>query len=111
MGFTDVSKLPAISLAALPRARRSVLPALFAALLAALAGALPVQAQVAASITGAVTDPSSAPISAAAVTTRNLETGAVRNTTTDDAGRYLVLSLPVGQYEVRVTKPGFKEAV
>jgi hypothetical protein len=111
MGFTVVSNLPARSLAGLLRTRRSVWPALFAALLAALAGASPVQAQVAASITGTVTDPSSAPISAAAVTTRNLETGAVRNATTDDAGRYLVLSLPVGQYEVRVTKAGFKEAV
>jgi len=111
MGFIEVSKLPATSLAALPRARRPIWPALFTALLAALAGASPVQAQVAASITGAVADPSGAPISAAAVTTRNLETGAVRNTTTDDAGRYLVLSLAVGQYEVRVTKPGFKEAV
>src|SRR5258707_8554784 len=77
---------------------------------AALA-ALPTQAQVAASITGTVTDPSGAPISAAAVTAKNLETAAVRNATTDDAGRYLLLSLPVGQYEVRVTKAGFKEAV
>ncbi len=77
---------------------------------AALA-ALPTQAQVAASITGTVTDQSGAPISAAAVTAKNLETAAVRTATTDDAGRYLLLSLPVGQYEVRVTKAGFKEAV
>jgi len=111
MGFTEVSKLSERSLAGLLRTTRSVWPALVVALLAALAGALPVQAQVAASITGTVTDPSGAPISAAEVTTRNLETGAVRNATTDDAGRYLVLSLPVGQYEVRVAKPGFTEAV
>jgi hypothetical protein len=111
MGFTQVPNLPSSPLADSLRARRSVCLALFAALLAVLAGALPVQAQVAASITGTVTDPSGAPISAAAVTAKNLETGAVRNTTTDDAGRYLVLSLPVGQYEVRVTKAGFKEAV
>jgi len=78
---------------------------------AAALAVLPTQAQVAASITGTVTDPSGAPISAAAVTAKNLETGAVRSTTTDDAGRYLVLSLPVGQYEVRVTKAGFKEAI
>jgi len=77
---------------------------------AALA-ALPTQAQVAASITGTVADASGAPISAAAVTAKNLETAAVRTATTDDAGRYLLLSLPVGQYEVRVTKAGFKEAV
>src|SRR5712664_2536798 len=77
---------------------------------AALA-ALPTQAQVAASITGTVADQSGAPISAAAVTAKNLETAAVRTATTDDAGRYLLLSLPVGQYEVRLTKAGFKEAV
>jgi hypothetical protein len=78
---------------------------------AAALAVLPTQAQVAASITGTVADPSGAPVSAAAVTAKNLETAAVRNTTTDDAGRYLALSLAVGQYEVRVTKAGFKEAV
>src|SRR5260370_38860249 len=77
---------------------------------AALAAA-PTQAQVAASITGTVTDQSGAPISAAAVTAKNLETAAGRTATTDDAGRYLLLSLPVRQYEVRLTKAGFKEAV
>src|SRR5467141_1487166 len=77
---------------------------------AALA-ALPTQAQVAASITGTVTDPSGAPISAAAVTAKNLETAAVHGSTTDDAGRYLLLSLLVGPYEVRVSNAGFKDAV
>jgi hypothetical protein len=76
-----------------------------------MAVAWQVRAQVAASITGVVTDPSGAAIPAATVTTKNLETGAVRSATTNDAGRYLVLSLPVGQYEVRVTKAGFKEEV
>src|SRR5258708_40125609 len=111
MVSAEVSKLPASLIAGLLRATSSVWPAFFAALLATLAGALPVYAQVVASITGIVTDPSGAPISAAAVTAKNLETGAVRSTATDDAGRYLVLSLAVGQYEVRVTKAGFKEAV
>src|SRR5467141_2570803 len=78
---------------------------------AAALAVLPTQAQVSGSITGTVTDQSGAPISAAAVTAKNLETAAVRTSTTDDAGRYLLLSLPVGQYEVRVTKAGFKEAV
>src|SRR5258706_10285137 len=81
------------------------------ALVLALAIATPIRAQVAAGITGIVTDASGAPISAATVTTKNLETGAVHSTTTDAAGRYVVLALPVGQYEVRVTKPGFKESV
>ncbi len=34
-----------------------------------------------------------------------------RTTTTDDAGRYWVLSLAPGDYEVRVTKQSFQEAV
>jgi hypothetical protein len=76
-----------------------------------VAGAGPVHAQVTASIAGVVTDPSGAPIAAATVTTKNLETGALRNAMTDGTGRYLVLALPVGQYEVRATKAGFKEAV
>src|SRR5260370_33526914 len=56
-------------------------------------------------------DPSGAPVPSASVTARNLDTGAVRRSLTDDAGRYLALSLTVGQYEVRVTKIGFRDAV
>jgi hypothetical protein len=70
-----------------------------------------VRAQVSATITGLVSDTSGAPISAATVTAKNLETGALRIATTDDAGRYLVLSLAVAQYEVRVTKSGFRDAI
>src|SRR5712664_189713 len=68
-------------------------------------------AQVSSSITGTITDPSGAPVASASVTARNLETGAVRTSLTDDAGRYLELSLAVGQYEVRVTKTGFRDAI
>ncbi len=68
-------------------------------------------AQVSSSITGTITDPSGAPVPSASVTARNLETGAVRTSLTDDAGRYLALSLAVGQYEVRVTKVGFRDAI
>jgi Carboxypeptidase regulatory-like domain len=69
------------------------------------------RAQVSASIKGIVTDPSGAPVPGATVTTRNTETGAARNAVTDDAGRYQFVWLPVGQYEVAVTKPGFQEAI
>jgi len=69
------------------------------------------RAQVSASIKGIVTDPSGAPVPGATVTTRNTETGAARNAVTDDAGRYQFVWLPVGQYEVAVTKPGFLEAI
>src|SRR6266849_5087351 len=73
--------------------------------------ALPARAQLSASITGFVTDPSGAPVSLASVTARNLETGAVRNVVTDEEGRYLVLSLPVSEYEVRMTKAGFRDGL
>jgi hypothetical protein len=70
-----------------------------------------VRAQISASIKGIATDPSGAPLPSAVVKTKNLETGASRSGITDDAGRYLVLALPIGEYEVRVTKPGFQEAI
>src|SRR5215472_2495942 len=69
------------------------------------------RAQTSASIKGIVTDPTGAPVPSSTVNTKNLETGATRTTSTDDAGRYLLLSLPVGEYELRVTKAGFQEAV
>jgi hypothetical protein len=68
-------------------------------------------AQVSASIHGVVTDASGAPVSQAAVKVKNLETEAVRTSTSDDGGRYLVVALPVGRYEVRISKTGFQEAV
>ena len=40
-----------------------------------------------------------------------METGSARGTVTDEAGRYLVLALPVGEYEVKVDKSGFQEEV
>jgi hypothetical protein len=42
---------------------------------------------------------------------KNTETGAERSSVSDDAGRYQIVSLPVGQYEVRVAKSGFQEAI
>ena len=67
--------------------------------------------QMAASLTGVVTDASSAPVPSASVVAKNTETGALRRTATDDTGRYLLLSLPVGGYEVRAAKTGFQEAI
>ena len=69
------------------------------------------RAQVTATITGIVTDASGAPISTATVTAKNLETGALRTAATDDAGRYLILSLAVGQYEVHATKAAFRDEI
>jgi hypothetical protein len=69
------------------------------------------RAQVSASIKGIVTDPSGAPVPAATVTTKNTETAAARSAITDDAGRYQFVWLAVGQYEVRVFKAGFQDAI
>src|ERR1019366_6491765 len=59
-------------------------------------------AQVSAAISGRVTDSSGATVSSATITAKNLETEAVRTANTDDAGRYRVLSLAVGKYELRI---------
>ncbi|HUI43850.1 MAG TPA: carboxypeptidase regulatory-like domain-containing protein, partial [Terriglobia bacterium] len=60
---------------------------------------------------GTVTDPSGAALSGAAVAAKNVDTEAVRTTVTDAEGRYQFFSLPVGQYELRSAKAGFKEEV
>jgi len=83
--------------------------------LVALFLTLPLQAplahaQASSSVTGSVSDPTGAPVSSASVSVKNLETGAVRDAATDDLGRYLVLALPVGKYEVKVAKPGFQDS-
>src|ERR1700690_1014727 len=68
-------------------------------------------AQVSATLSGTVTDQSGAAVRAAGATTRNLDTGLSRETVTDQVGRYQLFALPLGQYEVRVKKAGFAEAV
>ena len=69
------------------------------------------RAQVSAAISGRVTDPSGATVSGAAVLAKNAGTGETRSGVTDDAGRFWVPSLAVGEYEVHVTKQGFQEQV
>lgn len=80
-------------------------------LLLIAAAAPSLRAQVSASIAGVVSDTSGARVPAAAIIVKNLETGAIRSTVTDDAGRYQVLALPVGEYEIRISKTGFQEQI
>ena len=68
-------------------------------------------AQVTGSISGIVQDTSGAAVLNATLTVRSLETGATRTITTDETGSYRALSLPVGRYEIRAEKEGFKTAV
>ena len=68
-------------------------------------------AQVSAVVSGTVADQSGGTVAGASVTTKNVDTGAIRTTATDDAGRYELFELPVGHYEVRAKKSGFAEEV
>src|SRR5215468_2398155 len=70
--------------------------------LAAISIAGTVRAQSDASISGSVSDGSGGAISGAAVTVRNLETGAERLLSTDEAGRFNASLLLVGGYEIKV---------
>src|ERR1700676_3287996 len=65
-------------------------------------------AQGEASIQGTVCDSSGGAIPGVAIRIKNLETGAERNQVTDEAGRYDAARLPVGHYEVRAEKSGFR---
>ncbi|HLK50367.1 MAG TPA: TonB-dependent receptor [Bryobacteraceae bacterium] len=60
-------------------------------------------------ITGTISDPAGAVISNASVEARNLETGVTYPVVSTSTGNYTVTQLPVGQYEVTATVPGFKK--
>jgi hypothetical protein len=63
---------------------------------------------VSSEIQGTVKDQTGALVIGANVTTTNLETGALRSTTTDSDGNYHVAGLPAGNYELRIEHAGFK---
>src|SRR6185312_13834263 len=63
------------------------------------------------SITGIVTDPTKAVVANVSVLATNAATNLTYQTTTNDAGVYNLLFLPVGQYTVSATAQGFKKAV
>ncbi len=80
-------------------------------ILALLVAAAPLVAQgVTSQLAGRVLDKQGSAVSGATVSIRNLETGFVRTTQTDEGGRYLATALPVGPYAVTVTKAGFQTA-
>lgn len=64
-----------------------------------------------ASISGRVTDPSGAGIPAATVTIKNTATSATQTAMTDVQGRYALEDLPIGPYDLTVSKTGFQNAV
>src|SRR6516165_9857188 len=85
---------------------------LFLAMLSILLGWVTMaQAQVTGTIKGQITDPSGAAVSSANITIINSETDISRATTSDAAGNYLVLALPVGNYKIKAAKAGFQESI
>src|SRR5258706_7155731 len=78
---------------------------------AMLACAALIWAQATSSVSERAADSSGAAIRGAKVTVRNLETGATRESVTNETGFYRVLTLPVGQYEIRVEKDGFQRDI
>jgi hypothetical protein len=59
-------------------------------------------------VLGVVTDPSGAAIVGAQVTVENLDTRFTKTVTTDGAGSFEILALPIGPYSVMVSLQGFK---
>lgn len=64
-----------------------------------------------ATVLGTVMDAQKSVLPGAAVTARNLETGAETSATTDANGRYRLPALRPGTYEIRVELPGFATTV
>jgi hypothetical protein len=64
-----------------------------------------------AAIQGTITDPSRALLPGVTVTVTNMDTGAVRTTSTNDSGVYRVPSLDPGRYEVTAELDKFRKAV
>ncbi len=67
--------------------------------------------QITGTIRGTVTDETGGVLPGVSVTARNTGTGATRDVITDDEGRYRLLQLAPGDYEVRAELAGFQTAV
>jgi hypothetical protein len=77
-------------------------------LIVVLTGANLFAQQITGSILGNVVDPSGAVVTGASVAARQTETGLTRTATTDHAGSYVLLELPVGHYQLQVEAKGFQ---
>src|SRR5439155_12126808 len=63
-----------------------------------------------ATLSGVIRDTSGAVVPGAKISVRNINTGATRETNSDEAGRYNLTNLGPGQYEVRAEHAGFSTA-
>ncbi len=60
-------------------------------------------------ISGQVVDPENAAVVDAEVVLTDPATNSKRTTTTNEVGRYIFIDLPPGQYDITITKEGFKK--
>ena len=70
-----------------------------------------VYAQATAQIHGTVQDSSGAAVAGAEVKASQTETGVIRTATSVSDGTYVLTNLPLGPYQLEVTKEGFSKAV
>src|SRR6266481_3794379 len=83
---------------------------LLVALLLILAIPNSASAQATATLNGVVRDSSGAVLPQATVTLHNTDTGTDRESLTNDSGLYVFVSVPPGEYLLKVTKNGFTTA-
>ncbi|MGH9661424.1 MAG: carboxypeptidase-like regulatory domain-containing protein, partial [Bryobacteraceae bacterium] len=77
--------------------------------LALALGPPPAPAQVLyGSLVGTVTDPSGAVVPRATITITNTATGLTREAVGDEGGRFALLNVPAGIYELKAGGPGFR---
>jgi hypothetical protein len=65
-------------------------------------------AQTTGTMTGVVNDVTGAVLTGASIVARHLETDLTRTTVTTEEGQFILSMLPVGPYELRAERPGFK---
>ena len=91
------------------RCLTSALPALL--LLVMFAGSALAQSGPAGALTGTVQDPNGAHLPGVSVILASDTTGAIRNATTDNEGRWTVPGLAVGTYQITYELVGFKKLI
>jgi hypothetical protein len=85
---------------------------IYTLILIVLVGVSRIEAQVrTATISGTVADSSGAVLVGARIEVKNLGTGITQSAITDSQGRYNILDLPVGEYEIRASATGFQTVV
>src|SRR5260370_10668491 len=82
-----------------------------AILLALTLTAVGAQSTATGTVSGLITDPSNAVITGAAVGLVDAATNTARDTTTNDAGRYIFVNVTPGAYDIKISRAGFAQAV